>query len=230
MPSPGSDGWAEEAMAPDADRIRSSYDAMALAYDEQLGDELDHKPLDRALLSAFLELVGAGTVGDVGCGPGHVTRAIAQRHPDVVGVDLSPVMVDVARLRAPELSFLAGSMLALPVRDAAWAGAVALYAVINLAEHERAAAFSELARVVRPGGWLLVSFHVESPETAAGQVLSVSSMLGVPVDLDVHFLDPDQVSAQLVTAGFEVTARLDRAPVPGHEFPSRRCSLVARRS
>ena len=93
--------------------------------------------LDRALLKGLVELVGAGTIADVGCGPGHVTRFLAKQHPGVVGVDLSPGMISVAHKRAPELSFTVGSMLRLPAPDAAWAGAVALYSIIHLTAEER---------------------------------------------------------------------------------------------
>ncbi len=65
---------------PPAVGVRAAYDAVARAYDEQLSNELGGKPLDRALLEGFLELTGAGTIADVGCGPGHVTRFLAARH------------------------------------------------------------------------------------------------------------------------------------------------------
>jgi SAM-dependent methyltransferase len=112
--------------------LRDSYDTVARAYDAQLAGELDHKPLDRALLTAFLELAGPGPVADVGCGPGHVTRFLAARHPGVLGLDLSPAMVAIARERAPGLPFAVASMLALPVPDGAWGGAVALYSTTHL--------------------------------------------------------------------------------------------------
>src|SRR6185312_10301611 len=77
----------------DADRVRAGYDAVARAYDEKFSGELDHKPLDRALLNALCEMTIGGTLADVGCGPGHVSRFLAGRHPDVVGIDLSPAMI-----------------------------------------------------------------------------------------------------------------------------------------
>lgn len=210
--------------------VRDTYDAVARAYDEALRDELDHKPLDRALLAAVLELAGEGTVADVGCGPGHATRFLAARHPEVAGVDLSPAMVEIARRHAPQLRLAVASMLELPVADAAWAGAVALYSIIHLSPEERAAAFRELARVLRADGPLLVSFHVGSAEVAAGEVTHLTTWFGEAVDVDVHFLDPAEVGADLVAAGFRVEATVLREPIAGAEFPSRRAYLLARRS
>lgn len=209
--------------------MQAAYDAVARAYDAQLRNELDGKPLDRALLEGFVQLAGAGTIADVGCGPGHVTRFLAARHPDVIGVDLSPGMITVARERAPELALAVGSMLELPVGAGAWAGAVALYSIIHLTAEERATACRELARVVRPGGWLLVSFHVDSAEFATGEVNHLTSWFGESVELDGFFLDSAEVASELESAGWTVTAEVKRQPYPGVEYPSRRCYLLAQR-
>ena len=210
--------------------MQAAYDAVSRAYDRQFGDELDGKPLDRALLAVLVELVGTGTIADVGCGPGHVTRYLAKQHADdVVGVDLSPGMIAVARERAPELTFTVGSMLLLPATDAAWAGAVSLYSIIHLTADERAAAWREFARVIQPGGWLLVAFHVDSPQFATGEVNHLTTWFGQSVELDGYFLDPSEVISQLAAAGFTVMAKLERQPAPEVEYPSRRCYLLAQR-
>lgn len=208
---------------------RAVYDAVADAYEAQFSDELAAKPLDRALLAAVAELGSGGTIADVGCGPGHVTRHLAERHAAVVGVDLSPRMVAIARNRAPELPFVVGSLLGLPLRDGSCTGALALYSIIHLAVDERAQAFRELARVLRPGGWLLVAFHVDSAGFAAGEVNGMTTFLGRRVQLAGYFLDPRDVLTPLRAAGLTPTATLERAPVPDVEYPSRRCYVLARR-
>lgn len=209
--------------------VRAVYDAVARAYAARLGDELTGKPLDRALLGGFVELAGAGRIADVGCGPGHVTRFLAALHPDVIGVDVSPGMIAVAREREPELTFVVGSMLQLPVEDGTWAGALAMYSVIHLGEQERVGAWQEFARSLRPRGWLLVSFHVDSAEFAAGQINHLTSWFDEPVDLDGYFLEPAEVTAELKAAGFDVMATVERQPIPAVEYPSRRCYLLAQR-
>ncbi len=207
--------------------VQATYDAIAPAYAAQLGTELDGKPLDRALLDGFLELAGEGTVADVGCGPGHITRYLAARHPDVIGIDLSPGMIDRAREQAPALEFAVGSMTQLPADDDAWSGAIAMYSIIHLTADERAVACREFARTIRPGGWLLVSFHIDSPDFAAGDVNHLTDWFGESVRIDAFFLDPADVVRDLEAAGFAIMSTVVRQPWPGVEYPSRRAYLVA---
>jgi SAM-dependent methyltransferase len=114
--------------------IRKAYDAVAATYAERFADELSHKPLDRALLGAFVEQLpgGDGLIADVGCGPGQVARYLRSLDSRVMGVDLSPAMVAIARRSDPTVEFLVGSILALPAGDSEWAGIVALYSIIHL--------------------------------------------------------------------------------------------------
>jgi SAM-dependent methyltransferase len=212
-----------------ASGVEAAYDAVADAYSAAFGDELDSKPLDRALLTAFVEMIGTGTVCDVGCGPGHVTRFLAERYADVMGLDLSSAMIGIARKNAPDLVFKTGSMLGLPVPDAGWAGIVSLYSIIHLAPEDRASAWREFARAVRPGGWLLVAFHVDSTEFRAGAVNHLASWFGKSVELDGYFLDPDAVAAEIMSAGFTVQARLERRALTDVEYSSRRCYFLAQR-
>jgi SAM-dependent methyltransferase len=213
------------------DPIRDSYDAVAAEYDKQISGELAGKPLDRGLLAAFADLVPRDLpVGDVGCGPGHVAHHLAGLGCSMVGVDLSPAMIDIARRRYPKIAFQVGSMLDLPVADGAWGGAVAMYSIIHLGATERHTACRELARVIGPGGFVMVAFHIGDATHQPGDVIEEEEFLATPIKLTLYFLRPDDVAADLRAAGFIETARLLREPDPSAEYPSRRCYLIGRRA
>jgi SAM-dependent methyltransferase len=211
-------------------RVRAGYDAVAATYAEEFSDELDHKPIERGLLGAFCDMTSRGVVADIGCGPGHITRFLADRRENVVGLDLSPRMIAVAQQHNPGLLFAAASMLNLPCPDGAFAGVVAMYSIIHLDAQQRAAAFGEFARTLLADGLLLVSFHVDGPGLAPGDVNHLSTFLGHSVDMDGYFLDPAVVMRDLLANGFRVEARLDREPIADIEFASRRCYMLARRA
>ena len=113
--------------------VQNSYDRVAAEYVQRISGELEHKPLDRQLLDRFAARVqGLGPVCDLGCGPGHVARYLHERGVPVIGIDLSPVMVEQARRLNPGIEFRQGNMLSLDVEDGAWGGIVAFYSIIHL--------------------------------------------------------------------------------------------------
>lgn len=208
---------------PRADILRSGYATVARAYREHLLDELDAKPLDRAFLDAFAERCRGGLIADLGCGPGHVARYLAARGARVEGLDLSPQMIDEARASHPELAFRVGDMFDLPYADATLTGAVAFYAIVHLRTDELAAPFTELHRVLAPGGLVALAFH------AGSDTVHLDELFGCATSLDFFYHRPDAVIAALTAAGFTLEARLDRAPYPDVEHPTQRTCVLARK-
>jgi SAM-dependent methyltransferase len=210
-------------MSEDASRTRESYDELAATYTERIFSELAGKPLDRHLLNRFAEDVrGHGLVADLGCGPGHVARYLHDQGVRMLGIDLSPRMIDSARQRSPDIEFRVGDMRALDLPDGALAGIVAFYSLIHIGEPEMGATLRELRRVLAPGGLLLVAFHIGE------ETVHRDELWGHPVSLDFRFLMPSPMVARLTEAGFVVLERVEREPYPEVEHPSRRCYLLAR--
>ena len=202
---------------------RRSYDAVAGAYADGLRDELAGKPLDRALLTALVEQTPAGaTVGDLGCGPGHIAGWLAAHSATAIGFDLSAGMVEVARREQPGAEFRVGDLLSLPAADGEFGAVIAFYSIIHLAPGELPAALAEMYRVLRPGGLALLTFHIGT------EVRHFTEWLGQDVDVDFRFYPPDDVIAALEGAGFTVTARLERTAYPA-EVSTRRAYLLATR-
>ncbi|MET0398137.1 MAG: class I SAM-dependent methyltransferase [Longimicrobiaceae bacterium] len=205
--------------------VRASYDRVAGEYARRIAGELAHKPLDRELLDRFAGRVrGAGSVADLGCGPGHVARYLADRGVDAFGLDLSPAMVEQARELQPGVPFRVGDVTALDAPDGEWAGAVAYYSLIHLPRGIVAAALREVARALRPGAPLLVAFHV------GDETRRMDEWWGHPVRLDFVFFGVDEMAGWLREAGFAVEDATEREPYPGVEAPTRRAYLLAVKS
>ena len=210
-------------MSDSRDSTRTSYDAVAAAYVEHLFSELDQKPLDRHLLNRFAEEVRErGTVGDLGCGPGHVARYLHDQGVRTLGIDLSPEMIRRATELSPGLEFRVGDMLDLDLPDASLAGIVALYSVIHFDPPELTLALREFRRVLVPNGVLLLAFHV------GDDTLHLDELWGETVSLEFRFLQPSPVIEALQSASFIITESAEREPYEGAEYPSRRCYLFAR--
>ncbi len=113
----------------------------------------------RADLQALLGLLPEGwTVGDLGCGTGHVAEALAPFAAQVIAVDDSPAMLDAARARLTgfeNVEVRGGDLASLPIEDRSLDAAVLFLVLHYLIEPARVIA--EVARVLRPGGRLLIA-------------------------------------------------------------------------
>jgi ubiquinone/menaquinone biosynthesis C-methylase UbiE len=205
--------------------IQQSYDRVADAYARHMYAELQHKPLDRELLTRFAaRLKGSGDICDIGCGPGHVARFLHDQGANVFGLDLSPGMLEEARRLNPEISFRQGNMLALDLPDASLAGITAFYAIVHLPKASLPQAFHEMARVLKPGGLLLLAHHI------GDETLHRDEWLDCPVTLDFRFFSPHATRRDLEAAGLVVEEVIEREPyAPEVEHQSRRAYIFARK-
>jgi SAM-dependent methyltransferase len=204
--------------------FESSYDRVADEYARRIYDELQHKPLDRHLLDQLVQRVGnLGPICDLGCGPGHVARYLHTQGAAVLGVDLSPGMVEVARRLNPAINFQTGNLLALDVADNVWGGIAAFYSLIHIPRQEVIQALCELRRVLKPGGHLLIAFHM------GDQTVHLAEWWDKPVTLDFHFFQPAELSDYLAQAGFVQVETHVREPYAEVEHQSQRAYLFARK-
>ena len=203
----------------------ASYDRVADEYVRRIADELEHKPLDRQLLDRFAATVrDVGLACDMGCGPGHVARYLQAHNVQVCGVDLSAELVERARRLNPGIEFQQADMMALDIPDEAWVGIVAFYSLIHIPRVEMVQALRELRRVLRPGGVLLLSFHI------GDETLHLDDWCGEKVCLDFFFFRSTEMASYLRAADFEVEEIVEREPYPEVEHQSRRSYIFARRT
>ncbi|MBT2383384.1 class I SAM-dependent methyltransferase [Streptomyces sp. ISL-11] len=197
-----------------------AYDAVAALYADLVRNWLDQQPLDRAVLAAFAESVraaGAGPVAELGCGPGHVTTHLRSLGLDAFGVDLSPVMIDLARQAHPDLRFEIGSMDALDLADGELAGIVSWYSVIHTPPQEIPSYFAEFRRLLAPGGHLLLAFFEAEGGPVAAFDHKVTTAYRWPVD---------DLAGLAREAGFVEVGRMLREPHAEERF--RRGHLLMR--
>ncbi|MER5726898.1 class I SAM-dependent methyltransferase [Streptomyces sp. NPDC002138] len=194
------------------DETRAAYDGVVELYASLFANRLEERPFSRAMIGTFAELIRAtGNVraADVGCGPGHLTAMLHDLGLDAFGLDLSPAMVDHARRAHPALRFDEARMESLPLEDRTLGGILAHYSMIHTPPAEVPRLLAEQARVLAPGGLLLVSFFAtEGPE---------------PVRFD-HKVTPayswpvDRFGEMLVEAGLVPFARLLHDPASERGF------------
>jgi demethylmenaquinone methyltransferase / 2-methoxy-6-polyprenyl-1,4-benzoquinol methylase len=149
------------------DRISDRYDLM-----NALISGFQEPRWRKRLVDAAALRVGMSAI-DIATGTGRVALDLADRvgpYGHVVGVDVAPRMIEIARRSAAdriELEFVVGDALALPLPDATFDVATIAFGMRNLPDYERG--FSEMRRVVRPGGKVLC-LEIARPASGVGRV------------------------------------------------------------
>ena len=183
------------------EELKAAHDVLAEFYAERLAGALDRMPQDRGVLALFCELVlraDIGTdVGDIGCGTGRLDPFLAACGLSPTGIDLSPEMIRVARREQPGFEYEVADLRELPFPDASLAGLVCWYSLMYLPPSDRPAAFAELARVVKPGGYLVTAF-----KAGDGSLRRGGRTTGLGVEFDVYWLSPGEMERQVTGSGF----------------------------
>ncbi len=203
--------------------VRAAYGAAARDYAVEFAADLDRLPVDRAVLDAAAErLAGRAEVLDLGCGPAQVGGYLAARGVSVTGIDLAPEMLGVAQERGAPVRLACADLRALPIRSRSCSGAVAFYSIQHLPRADLGDALVELARVLEPGGTLVLATHL-----GAGEI-TVSELLGHTFEpMGGTFYPDGELERAVTAASFVVDDVRTRDPLP-HEHPSRRVYLTAR--
>jgi SAM-dependent methyltransferase len=194
---------------------------LRLALQEERSSELSDRV--RRLLGPFS---GSELALDSGCGTGSFAFALAPLVGEVVGVDTRADFLDAARERAPEnVRFVEGDAMALPFEYGGFDIAACVRALHHVRRPELAV--SELARVTRPGGRLLIADQLGSVDPLRSLEQDRFERLRDPThtrllpEADIRgFLDANDlilVTSEIVRETVDLEQRLELARVPVDE-------------
>jgi len=142
--------------------------------------------------------LGPRSVLDAGCGTGRVAVELARRGLDVMGVDLDPSMLAVARDKSPDLAWVEGDLSTVDLERSFDVVVMAGNVMIYLAAGTEAAVVANLTRHLRPGGALVAGYSL------------------LPGRLDLAAYDAHATAAGLVPDGRWAT--WDRQPFTGGDY------------
>ncbi|WP_256107565.1 class I SAM-dependent methyltransferase [Streptomyces sp. ODS05-4] len=182
------------------------FDALGAAYEEAFA----HSAAHRASLEWLLGRLEPGSrVLDAGSGTGRPTAAaLSAAGHRVTGVDVSPVMVALARERVPEADFHCADLRELPLEEGSFDALCVYFTLLTMSRRDQAAGLRRLVRAVRPGGAVAVA-------TVAADVEDVPFVfLGQPVR--ATSFPADRFTEVLAEAGVRVLARQEALFTPDH--------------
>jgi SAM-dependent methyltransferase len=149
---------------------------------------------------------------DLGCGTGNASVLVAATGADLLGVDPSARLLEVAARRAAddglEATFAEGTAADLPVEDGSLDAVISVFGLIFAPDPEAAA--GEILRVLRPGGRLVYSAWLPEGPMVAGMILRAMAMADLEPGGGPPFAWHDLVAVRGLLARFGGTVELER--------------------
>lgn len=194
----------------DRETVRQGYDELAETYAARRAED----GRDVAILAEFLDsLSERARLLDAGCGQGTpILRRLDERATGV-GLDLSREQLRLAAESVPSAPLVHGDLRALPFRDDAFDAVTAYNSVVHVPLADHQTVFDEFARVLRPGGRVLVS---ESPEEREREV---SDWLDGGVEMTWHMAGAAATRDHLRNAGFSLVTEWHPPDEPSESGP-----------
>ena len=151
----------------------------------------------RAYLDRLTEELQPGArILDLGCGAGVPSTAYLSERFDVVGVDISPGQLALARRHVPAPTFLLADMCSLAFKPLSFDGIVAFYSIIHIPRAEHETLLGRLFDWLRPGGRLVAVMGRDDWESTE------SDWLGLGAEMYWSHFDAETSLALVERAGF----------------------------
>lgn len=212
-----------------AAQVRAYRRAVQAAAFDHIGERYDeafpHKDGQITAARRLMDTLPPGAhVLDVGCGTGLPTaRQLVESGATVTGIDISPVMLALARANVPEAEFHLLDVTEVTDALGVFDAVVAFFSLLMLPRTEIPAALARLRGVMRPGGWLLLSMVEADVDDVP------IAFLGVSVHVTGYF---EEELRQIVSdAGFRIVEQDSQryAPAGAQAQPEIQLFLACRR-
>lgn len=185
--------------------------AEPLAWDRVSAAYAAHiSPVFRGYAAAALDLADPSPgdrVADVAAGAGALSILASERGLRVSALDFSPSMVAELRRRAPSVDVVVGDGMALPWEDATFDAAFSMFGLIFFPDRHRG--FTEMRRILRPGGRAVVSSWAPIDRVPMFMALfgTLYDIIPMPGPPPAPILStPEDCRREMAAAGFDVLA------------------------
>lgn len=214
--------------------VQDVYEQVAAEYDERIpgaghADDLFTESEMRFLMS---KVHRDSTVLDMGCGTGRFTIPLARAGARMTGLDLTEAMLDQARAKSGaaqvDIEFRQGDMASLPFPDSSFDVVTSMLALMHIPLSDRQSVFNEVARVLKPGGRMLLCVknglferlfsgdrfaEVDVTDVENKELVFTRTRVGQELRAPWFSFTPDELALLFARAGMSVTHLKGNSPI-----------------
>ena len=136
----------------------AAYKKTAQKYHDSFYNEMSYKAYDRLILDRFSESINnSGLICDAGCGPsGQIGKYLYQKGFRIIGIDISPFCIEIAKEYQPEMEFDVVDMMHTPFEESKFDGIISFYSIIHTPKKDINKIIREFKRILKNNGKLLI--------------------------------------------------------------------------
>lgn len=175
--------------------VVSTYSEIADKYTQQYFDDLSDTPWIDKLLSKAKK---GSLILDVGSGPGQFTKYMIDKGYQVLGIDLTDEMLQIARRKVPEGDFRKMDMRQLDFKPGTFDGILAAYSLIHIPTQEIPRTLNEFFRVLKPKGYVLIIVQRGNSDQVVSEPLKEGEKIFM------NFFTRQRIKNYLKEAGFAI--------------------------
>ncbi len=220
--------------ATDKQTVQDVYEQLAAEYDERIpgAGHADDMFTDSEMRFLMSKIDSGTKVLDMGCGTGRFTIPLAVSGARMTGLDLTSAMLDQARAKAEDaqvrIEFHQGDMAALPFPDNSFDVVTSMLALMHIPLPDRQSVFSEVARVLKPGGRMLLCVkngvfermfsgdrfaEVDITDVANKELVFTETRAGEELRAPWFSFTPDELTLLFARAGMSLTHLKGNSPI-----------------
>lgn len=180
--------------------VTDTYNQIADIYTDRYFDISSDIPLIDRLLNLLPE---QAKVLDLGCGPGNFTQYLLSKGFVTEGIDISEVMLTIAKQHLPQVPFVQGNMSELPYTDVSFDAVLSAYSLIHIPQADIPKTLMGIKRVLKKNGLILVLAQSGSSDHMIAEPLQPK------LQNFVNFFSLEQLAKAFQEQGFKIKEHIE---------------------
>jgi ubiquinone/menaquinone biosynthesis C-methylase UbiE len=173
----------------------NTYEKIAQTYTQQYFDDLTDSPHLNRFLS---KLPKTSKILDVGCGPGQFSLYFTNKGFDVIGIDFSKQMIEIARKKVPDVDFRYMDMRKLEFEKESFDGILTAYSLIHIPSSDLLSVLNSFSRILKVNGYLCIIVQKGEPDHVVDEPFKPDEKMFF------NFFSLDRINDLLLKASFKI--------------------------
>ncbi len=199
-------------------QITKVYDEISTPYATKFNEPSDN-------IDDFLKLIGkGGKILDAGCGPGVDVAYVASKGFDIIGIDFSEKMLEIAKRGNPKIYFRKADIRKLNFKPNTFDGIIASFSIIHIPKKNINKTVDNFYKLLKPNGVIYIGI-----QEGKSQEIFLTEPLKPDEKIFLNIISAREIKEILTKAGFIILDEFSRPAESKEEFDFNKFVIIAKK-